>query len=159
MSGEALARAVLQTALLDACVPWRVPAKAYDSSRARNREIEEACRFWADTEGEWAEAREVWCDAAGIDPDAARSHALREIAKARGACILTTPPSASPMREDRPAPERVAELRALSDRIFARRCQGASYSELRVEFGLADRELRSLMERGRLRAKVRRDAA
>ena len=44
------------------------------------RDREEAVRFLLDARPGWAEAREAWCDAAGVDPDVIRRHVLRHIA-------------------------------------------------------------------------------
>ena len=40
-------------------------------------DIEEARQFCASPEGDWASAREDWCEAAGIHPDIVRGAVLR----------------------------------------------------------------------------------
>ncbi|GGG50576.1 hypothetical protein GCM10010964_42300 [Caldovatus sediminis] len=86
-----LAAAVIHRAIEDALTPDdrlarpRVIATPTGPHRGftvglKPREREEAVRFLLDTAPGWAGAREAWCDAAGVDPDAIRRHVLRHIA-------------------------------------------------------------------------------
>ena len=40
-------------------------------------DVEEARQFCASSEGDWADARSDWCEAAGIHPDVVRGAVLR----------------------------------------------------------------------------------
>jgi hypothetical protein len=154
MSEQALAAAVLHLAVVDACAPWQAPANNH-YSRTINRQIEDACAFWAATDGEWAEARAAWCDTAGVDPAGARRHALALIAKERGACILTTHPSGSGTGriETAPPPKLpLSERQARADRAHRMRLEGKSYADIRAELRMTDREVKSAIEMGRQRA-------
>ena len=82
MSESQVALAVLNRALEDAI--GVIP----DVSRGkpvRQSVIEEGRAFWISDDPEWREAREAWCDAAGVHPEKARAFALREIEKAAAA--------------------------------------------------------------------------
>lgn len=85
-----LAAAVIQRALEDALVPDdrlarpRVIQTADGPKRTftpglKPREREEAVRFLLDTAPGWVGSREAWCDAADLDPEVVRRHALKTI--------------------------------------------------------------------------------
>ena len=59
--------------------PKRTGQKARDRAQARV----EAITFLTDSGGDWADAREIWATAAGIDPDALRERAVDLLVKAR----------------------------------------------------------------------------
>ncbi len=75
-----LAAAVVQRAVDDALCQNRV---LHDGDGSRGDGI----LFCTSASGEWAHARAIWCDAAGIDPNALRHRiiALRERLKNRSA--------------------------------------------------------------------------
>jgi len=76
-----LAQAVLQHALSDAC---GLGADMLSRKPGKAASIAEGRLFWAATEGAWAEARRMWCDAAGICERMARQQALARIASVGG---------------------------------------------------------------------------
>lgn len=139
MSELALARAVVHLALNDACAEWlpRDAKKRGTMERPSNYEVAQACAFWADETGEWAAARHLWIDAAGMEPDAVRVRALRQIAAARGSCIVEV----QGWREHLEAKSGRYARRALAERILSHKEQtGASYKQLIEQFGLSGRE-------------------
>jgi hypothetical protein len=86
-----LAAAVIHRAIEDALTPderlARPRAIATPGGPRRGftvglkpRDREEAVRFLLDPSAGWADAREAWCDAAGVAPDVIRRHVLRHIA-------------------------------------------------------------------------------
>lgn len=79
MSESQVALAVLNRALDDA--RGVIPDMSHGRP-IRQSVIEEGRAFWESDAPEWREAREAWCDAAGVHPEKARAFALREIAKA-----------------------------------------------------------------------------
>lgn len=152
MSGEPeneMALAVLRQALQDACTPFSKAKVEGTTTNAASYEVAQACRFWADTEGEWAESRIAWCDAAGLDPDATRDAALRKIAISRGACILRFP--AYRKYFDRIADRE--ERREMAAKVYARRIEGLPIAALQAEFQLEMRELKALLALGGMREK------
>lgn len=76
-----LAQAVIQQALMDAL--GFAPDTA-NNPKAKKQAKAEALLFWSADSGEWAKMREAWCDAAGLDPEYARQHALKRIAASGG---------------------------------------------------------------------------
>ena len=85
-----LAAAVIQRALDDALTPDHRLARPRiintDTGPRRTfmvglkaRDREEVVRFLLDMAPSWASAREAWCDAADLDPDVVRRHAMRRI--------------------------------------------------------------------------------
>ncbi len=73
-----LALAALHRALADACGSMPDYSRA---SAAHRRIREEGPAFWMAEEGEWAESREILCDAAQVHPEKARAFALKKIAQ------------------------------------------------------------------------------
>lgn len=67
----AFALAVLHRALEDACGSPRSIVTVH------------ALAFWQAKEGTWAEARALWCDMAGLDPDAASRAAMAHVERIR----------------------------------------------------------------------------
>lgn len=51
--------------------------------RERARDREEAIRFLTDATGPWADARTLWCDTIGLDPDVLRERVVAMLAQAR----------------------------------------------------------------------------
>jgi hypothetical protein len=147
MSDQQLALAVIEQALGDACLPWQPPGAK--SLAVKNYAIAEAIAFFADTDGEWAESREAWCDAAGMDPDAARQAGLRRIAEARGGSVIQD----QSWRSHLAVVKGHGERRELAAKVFAAYVGGKKRVDLRVEFGVGDNELKKLLELGRLHSK------
>lgn len=71
-----LACAVIENALLEACAP-RERGRRTAGFHATPAEREQSWDFCTATSGQWAQSREDWCDAAGIDPGAVRAAALK----------------------------------------------------------------------------------
>lgn len=72
----ALASAVVLQALRDLTLPFSTTGGSSSSTVAKFERLE-AERFLLAERGEWAQAREYWCDMADIDPDVVRARALR----------------------------------------------------------------------------------
>ena len=83
---EKLARAVVLQAVVDTTAQINPQRTGVSASRPQRHEQDDARAFCLATEGEWAEAREAWCDAAGLDPDWVHGGAwTRIVAHLRGA--------------------------------------------------------------------------
>ncbi|MFH5949276.1 hypothetical protein [Roseomonas xinghualingensis] len=78
-TGRELAAAVISLAFADLGAAEDIPG-GMAAARPTPNEKDNAIRFLTDREGEWAEARECWADAAGIEPDVLREKALRALA-------------------------------------------------------------------------------
>jgi len=72
---RALAAAVVQQAIDDALAS-RNTTHVLSASVPRGIDAEAARSFLTSAGGDWAMAREVWCDVAGVNPDALRDRAL-----------------------------------------------------------------------------------
>lgn len=124
-SMETVALAVLSRALHDAC------NRLDDVGHGRPLRIavvEEARAFWQSDAPEWREAREAWCDAAGVHPERARAVALREI-EAAG---------------DAPRPNKPLSQPELIRREHA---GGASVMALAERYGIKPAEVRKALGR------------
>jgi hypothetical protein len=133
----ALALAVLHRALEDACGSPRSIVTVH------------ALAFWTAKEGSWAEAREVWCDMAGIDPDAAARAAMGHVERIR-AMALPNRRAVNIRRSGvgvyvrsggRIASEAIAERDA---EILAALRSGASQRDTAARFGLSKQRISSI---------------
>ena len=71
---QSLAAAVVQQGIDDAL--------QVDGERERTAsDVAKAVLFCTALGGEWAAAREAWCDLAGINPESLRVHVVRELAR------------------------------------------------------------------------------
>jgi hypothetical protein len=146
-----LALLVLHQAVMDACLPWRPLKNGKEPIRGSdyvsNKDIAQACAFWADEKSDWAEARRTWCDAAGVDPSWARKKALAKIAVARGGCITRFASwrvRLLSLREER---------RRLADLVFEAFNTSEPSAKIMARMSLDLKEFKNLLELGRARKK------
>ena len=67
--GRVLALRVLEQAILDATSAPIPRGRARSQCRAVEEERQDAMRFLTEPAGEWAAARAIWCDLAGVSPE------------------------------------------------------------------------------------------
>jgi hypothetical protein len=146
-----LALSVLHQALTDACLPWRALKDGKEpilgSDYVSNKDIAEACAFWADEKSNWAGARRAWCDAAGVDPEWARKKALAKIAIARGGCITRFASWRVRLLSAR------EERRLLADLVFEAFDTGEPAAKIMARMAFDLKEFKRLLELGRARKK------
>lgn len=153
-----LACEVIRQAMDDACRPIGSVTGHGSTPLARDCEIAEACAFWADADGPWRESRVIWCEAAGLDPDAAREGALKRIAETHGACITRWTTWRRHLPKFRDGGGKNSEARReMAVSLYRRRQAGISCDVLRAEAGVSRVELNRLFSVAR--AAIKRSAA
>lgn len=153
-----LACHVIQQAISDACRPLGSVTGHGSSPLARDCEIAEALAFWADVDGPWRDSRVIWCEAAGLDADAARERALVRIAEAHGQCITQWTGWRRHLPKFRDGSGKNSDARReMAVRLYRKRQDGIGCDVLCAEAGVSRQELDRLFSVAR--AAIKRGAA